>query len=127
MKRRKWKWILRCAVLSFFLIGSTLLIGCVRFVGDTWLIREAPVPVGWPEPTAIGKIKVKQYPSCRAAAVTAEGVEGSGQEPMFMTLFRHIKKNKIAMTAPVAMGYKPDEPRPEMASMSFMYKDPQMG
>ena len=125
-KPRKWKFVLRVATWCIVLGTCIFLVSCVRFSGGTWLIREAPVPADWPEPTGIGEVQVKRYPLYRAAVVTAGDVEGSGQEPMFRILFRHIKKNEIAMTAPVAMGYA-GEQDPEMASMEFMYRDPEMG
>ena len=56
-------------------------------------IVEAPMPAGFPEYTPVGQIEVKPYPTYRMAK--ADG--GSS----FWTLFSHIKKNKIAMTAPV--------------------------
>ena len=51
---------------------------------------------------------------------------------MFMTLFKHIKSNEIAMTAPVDMGYReqPDtqaSDEPVMISMAFLYRRPDQG
>jgi effector-binding domain-containing protein len=47
---------------------------------------------------------------------------------MFWPLFEHIKKNDIAMTAPVEMTYSKEagSRKDEPVAMSFMYADPEM-
>lgn len=84
-------------------------------------INEAPLPEGWPELTPVDEIQVKQYPVYRAAVID-DGTNGS-QNGMFRPLFNHIKRQDIAMTAPVEMTYDGDE----QSSMAFLYRTPGMG
>lgn len=78
-------------------------------------IKEAELPEGFPDYTPVGTIEVKQYPAMRKA--TAKGMD-------FWSLFRHIKSNNVAMTAPVEMRMSGDargpSDRPE--SMAFFYE-----
>ncbi len=81
---------------------------------------EAPLPKGFPEPTPLGEIRVKRYPSYRLAK--AEGGNS------FFTLFRHIKKNDIAMTAPVEVTYGTAKGKNlQKASMAFLYENQKQG
>ncbi|MFK7789176.1 MAG: heme-binding protein [Phycisphaeraceae bacterium] len=84
-------------------------------------INEAPLPEGWPELTPVDEIQVKQYPVYRAAVID-EGTDAS-QSGMFRPLFNHIKREDIAMTAPVEMTYNGDK----QSSMAFLYRNPEMG
>jgi hypothetical protein len=99
----------------------------VRVSNGTWYIRNAAVPEGWPELTPVGEVEVKPYPVYRAATVTETDLSGAGMQPMFMELFRHIKDNDIAMTAPVAMTYADGDAAPAMSSMAFLYRRPDQG
>ncbi len=83
---------------------------------------EAPLPKGWPKPGPFNKVAEKTYPDYRVA--TAKGGRGS-----FMTLFRHIKRNNIPMTAPVEMGMsKKNENGPmERTTMGFLYQNTKVG
>lgn len=105
-------------------------------------ISEAGLPRGYPAPGPIGKVIVKDYPPYRAAFARARDDQGENarQNAMFGTLFQHIKRNKIAMTAPVEMTYEPiageaiaptDAPRdtgaPKPVSMAFLYGEPEWG
>jgi len=45
------------------LLSAVLALGCVRISGGTWLVRSAPTPDSWPEPTPVGEVEVKDYPS----------------------------------------------------------------
>ena len=83
-------------------------------------ISEARQPASFPRPGKIGQIKLKSYPEYRAAVVRNATLPDS---QMFRRLFQHIKRNKIAMTAPVEMTF--DENGQE--SMSFLYADPSLG
>ncbi|QNN23069.1 hypothetical protein HED60_12575 [Planctomycetales bacterium ZRK34] len=91
------------------------------------MFHEARTPEGWPEPTPVGQVQVKEYPACRVAVVEADQARQGDQDSMFMTLFKHIKANDIKMTAPVQMTYAPDagseasedEARP--VAMAFLY------
>ncbi len=79
---------------------------------------EADLPEGFPAPTPVGEVEVKEYPVYRAA-VTENG------SAAFWRLFSHIKKNGVEMTAPVEMRYGSDGRRP--ASMAFLYEGPNQG
>lgn len=84
-------------------------------------LMEAELPRGYPVPGPLGEIRVKQYPAYRMA------VSKSGSSA-FWSLFSHIKRHDIAMTAPVEMSYgKADESKPSEQSMAFLYGDPDMG
>ncbi len=84
---------------------------------------EAPLPDGWPAPSLPGLIRIKSYPSVRAARVQ----ETTGDNRQFMTLFRHIQDRHIAMTAPVVMGYPAEAAQQQSEaqaaiSMAFLYR-----
>lgn len=85
-------------------------------------LMEAEMPQGFPPPTPVGEIEVKRYPAYRKAET--ESQRGSG----FWSLFQHIKRNEIAMTAPVEMSYRPGgDGAPSEHGMSFLYGDPTLG
>jgi hypothetical protein len=114
-------------ILGIALACALVITGCMHFSGGTWMMKEAPLPEGWPELTAIGEVQVKQYPVYRAATVEDVRVSG-GMDPMFMTLFRHIKANDIAMTTPVEMGYeRHGSDTSGMVSMAFIYRQSDWG
>ena len=109
------------------LIKPVLIVGLLAFSLFLWActqgprINEAPLPEGWPELTPVDEIQVKQYPVYRAAVISDE-TDGT-QNGMFRPLFNHIKREDIAMTAPVEMTYDGDK----QASMAFLYRNPDMG
>lgn len=109
-------------------IPVSLLAGCVRESGGVWHVREAALPVGWPELTPVGEIEIRSYPVYRAATVTAERLsvreDGRAMAPMFRELFGHIKERDIAMTAPVDMRYGEGT---TMTAMAFLYRRPDQG
>ncbi len=80
---------------------------------------EAPLPKGFPQPGPVGRVVVKSYPQYRAAR--------SKGGNSFWTLFRHIKKNDIAMTAPVEMTMDEKDGTMVQADMAFLYESPQQG
>lgn len=85
---------------------------------------EAPLPEGFPEPTQVGEIQVKKYPAYRFATTQMAGAESSA----FWTLFTHIKKKDIAMTAPVEMTYGVgDKDKLQAKAMAFLYRSPNQG
>ena len=89
------------------------------------MVSEAKLPQGFPAPGPVGEVIVKTYPAHRLArTTTAEG----GDNRMFMRLFGHIKRNEIAMTAPVTMDWsgEPAE-RGGPESMAFLYAEPDLG
>ncbi len=84
-------------------------------------LMEAELPRGYPAPGPLGEIRVKEYPAYRMAVS-----EGGGAA--FWSLFQHIQRNDIAMTAPVEMGYgDADAAKPAEQSMAFLYGEPEMG
>ena len=115
------------ACTGIMLLASGVLVGCVQRSGGTWMFKSAQTPENWPELTPIGKVAVREYPTYRAATVEDKDLEKSGMSPMFMELFRHIKNNDIAMTAPVDMSYDTTGEAPRMASMAFLYRSPDLG
>jgi len=85
-------------------------------------LLEASLPEDFPDPTPVGEIIVKRYPAYRMAEV------GMDEGRAFWTLFGHIKRNNIAMTAPVQMGYRAkEENAPKQDSMAFLYGKAELG
>jgi len=96
------------------------------------IVDEGPQPEGFPAITPVGEIRVKQYPAYRLARAKSTG------DNAFWTLFRHIQKNDIAMTAPVKMTYgtgatkaapegKAEAPAPRQVDMAFLYRNKEQG
>jgi hypothetical protein len=83
-------------------------------------IVEAEMPEGFPQHTPVGEVQVKRYPAYRKAQADVE----TGNA--FWKLFTHIKKNDVAMTAPVEMTYYGDRAAKERA-MSFLYGSSDLG
>lgn len=81
---------------------------------------EAELPVGFPGPTPAGEIEVKQYPVYRMARTDMSG-------GAFWQLFNHIKKNDIAMTAPVEMTWASTEDGMREVDMAFLYGNVDLG
>lgn len=106
--------------------GIKLLKGTIREgieILEFEYVKEAELPVGFPEPTPVGEIRVKSYPAYRMAAVK-QGMETFA----FWTLFGHIKKNEIAMTAPVEMTFGKEGKKSEgMQQMAFLYGSQEIG
>ncbi len=87
---------------------------------------EAPLPEGWPTPTPVGEIQLKEYPIYRMGQTGAGKSRGGGA---FWTLFQHIQSNDIAMTAPVEMTYDKAEGADSMREvrMAFLYASTDLG
>lgn len=86
-------------------------------------VDEAPLPEGWPKPGPYNVVVEKSYPAYRAAFT-----EGRGQSGSFWTLFAHIKRNDIPMTAPVEMVVEPQaEGGMSRNSMAFLYQNTDVG
>ena len=107
-------------------------------VKQPFMFREAKLPQGFPPPGPVGEVIVKDYPPYRLARFRA--VEASrlvSSDDMFMPLFNHIKRNDIAMTAPVEIEYAGSSAPADAAgtmdgqqhatSMAFMYAAPNLG
>ena len=86
------------------------------------MIHEASLPEGFPAPGPENQIVIKTYPKHRSAIRNA--TKGQGSNQLFRPLFNHIKKNDIAMTAPVEMTY---ESGSNPTAMAFMYASPTLG
>ena len=82
---------------------------------------EAPLPKDWPAPGPYNIVSEKSYPSYRLALT-------HGSSPFaFWTLFNHIKKKNIPMTAPVEMGMEQVESTLEKNNMAFLYQNTTVG
>ncbi|MEO1128482.1 MAG: heme-binding protein [Planctomycetota bacterium] len=119
---RRW---LSFAVMGVAGAAMLTVVGCVRTSGETWYFKSASLPEGWPTLTAVDVVEVKAYPTYRAASIDAQSA-GGGMNPMFMSLFKHISSNDIAMTAPVDMGYAGADDT-TMTSMAFLYRTTNIG
>jgi hypothetical protein len=84
---------------------------------------EAPVPAGFPAPTPVGVVEIKKLPVYRMAKVANSGMGGNN----FFTLFNHIKKNNIEMTAPVEMTMTEKNGKYTESSMAFLYQETSLG
>ena len=93
---------------------------------------SAPLPLGFPSPTAAGKIEIKHYPAYRSGTYTYNGQLSQAANVAFGPLYNHISSNNIPMTAPVETRYpivtiqegqsgKADEVG--QAEVSFLYRD----
>ena len=83
-------------------------------------IVEAKMPTGFPSYTRPGEVAIKNYPRYRKA----ETAVGAGST--FWTLFSHIKRNGVAMTAPVEMTFSESDQLKEK-SMAFLYGSTDIG
>ena len=86
-----------------FTVLGVVLVGALLF--GAYSAASAPLPEGFPAPTADGKIDIKQYPAYRSATVQVKGDLESASSRGFSPLFRHISGNDISMTAPVEAQY----------------------
>lgn len=82
-------------------------------------VDEAPLPRGWPQPGPYDQVSEKKYPAYRAAFTN-----GKGETSAFWTLFAHIKRKDIPMTAPVEMALDGDN---KQVSMAFLYQNDKVG
>lgn len=88
-------------------------------------VLEAELPLGFPAPTPVREIELKQYPAYRSVSANLGGLGGSGGA--FWKLFAHITTNDIAMTAPVEMSYQSKSGDLRESKMAFLYGDPEVG
>lgn len=86
-------------------------------------LSESALPKGWPAPGPYNQVTRKSYPAYRAAFTP-----GKSPNFGFWTLFKHIKRNNIPMTAPVEMKMT-EKPKSgmEMEQMGFLYQSPEVG
>lgn len=86
---------------------------------------EASLPAGFPAPTAVGDLELKEYPPYRLARTD---MRSRVQVTPFFQLFAHIKKHDIAMTAPVEIAYGDTRKGPSReSSMAFLYAHTELG
>ncbi len=85
-------------------------------------VSEAPLPAGWPQPGPYDKVAEKKYPGYRAAFTV-----GTGSTIPFFTLFAHIKRKGIPMTAPVELSMTPKDGTLKQSSMAFLYQNEKVG
>lgn len=109
------------------LLLGVLAIGAVTLLWGAYSAASAPLPEGFPPPTADGAIEVKQYPEYRAATVQTTGSLASASSQGFSPLYQHISRNDISMTAPVETRYPSatlDDQAPGQgeAAVSFLYR-----
>ena len=107
--------------------------------GDQWksdkYSTEAALPDGYNAPTPVDAIDIKTYPTVRRAEFSSTDMFASwamGQSRAFWTLFNHIKKRNIAMTAPVEFDFaNADATRKFLGktdwTMSFLYRSANLG
>ena len=88
---------------------------------------EADVPEGFPRFTPVHHIEVKTLPEYRMARASMPKTPQRGQNGAFWKLFSHIKRNDIAMTAPVQMDYTGNDDDAEVKSMAFLYGSMKIG
>ncbi len=109
-----------------FVVVGVFLIGALLF--GAYSAASAPLPEGFPSPTADGEIEIKQYPAYRSATVQVTGDLGSASSRGFSPLFRHISDNNISMTAPVEAQYPAATLQAHAATqgetaVSFLYRN----
>ena len=85
-------------------------------------VDEAPLPLGFPEPTPVGELRVQRYPAHRLARVPMEGGEDGRA---FWRLLRHIQRRDVSMTAPVETTLAEDGRGGR--AMAFLYGRPAQG
>ena len=107
--------------------AAKLMQDALREAGATLAFKpliEAPLPEGFPEPTPVGEIQIKKYPAYRLARTQMAGAESGA----FLALFMHIKKQDIAMTAPVEMTYgEAGKNKLQAEKMAFLYRSTKQG
>lgn len=93
---------------------------------------DAPLPEGFPGATTPGHIEVKTYPAYRSAVARGKELSANAGDLLFFSLFNHISRRGVAMTAPVINSYESEamvaDPRAlGDVSMEFLYERPDQG
>lgn len=86
----------------------------------------ASLPQGFPPPTPVGVIEVKQYPAYRGVTYLHQGDLTQATRQAFNPLFQHISSNNIAMTTPVEARYLQESESINQAEVSFLYSHPEI-
>ncbi len=91
--------------------------------GPPAYVSEAALPEGWPLPGPFDQVVTKSYPAYRAAYTPSHSPNNG-----FWTLFKHIKKSEIPMSAPVEMTMTVgNEGSMKMEQMGFLYLSRKVG
>lgn len=85
---------------------------------------EAPLPKGFPGPTAVHELEIKRYPRYRLAQTS---MQDGRQNGAFWRLFGHIQQNEIPMTSPVETTLVDQGGRLVETRMAFLYEGPEQG
>ena len=109
------------------LILGSIIVGLGALFLGAYSAASAPLPEGFPPPTADGDIEIKHYPEYRAATVQVIGDLADAPSQSFSILFNHISSNDISMTAPVETRYpiatfQEDSGSEGEAAVSFLYR-----
>jgi len=112
-----------------WLVAGLIVVGVGVLLFRAYGAASAPLPKGFPRPTAEGAIAIAQYPRYRAATVRVTGDLSSASSRAFSPLFRHISDNEISMTAPVETRYpaatlQDGATEEGDAAVSFLYSSP---
>ncbi|WP_199314039.1 heme-binding protein [Planktothrix sp. FACHB-1365] len=86
----------------------------------------ASLPDGFPQPTPVGVIEVKQYPAYRGVTYLHQGDLTQATRRAFNPLFQHISSNNISMTTPVEARYLQESESINQAEVSFLYSHPEI-
>lgn len=110
------------------LVLSVIVVAAGGLLFWAYSAASAPLPDGFPPPTADGEIEIKQYPEYRAATVSVTGNLAYASSRGFSPLFRHISSNDISMTAPVETRYptttlQSGAATEGEAAVSFLYRN----
>ncbi len=92
---------------------------------------DAPLPQGWPGATMPDRIEIKKYPAYRSAIARAKDATSKNSTVLFFSLFNHIQKRGVEMTAPVVMTYQANVAEQPGSrgdvSMEFLYRSTDQG
>ncbi|MGB3509105.1 MAG: heme-binding protein [Microcoleaceae cyanobacterium] len=83
----------------------------------------ASLPQGFPQPTEVNVIEIKEYPQYRGVTYSHKGDARQATRVAFDPLYQHISTNEIAMTTPVEARYVTEGKETEV---SFLYSQPEM-
>jgi len=109
------------SLIALLLLTSPALLADQPAKEEPAYVSEAPLPKGWPVPGPYDEVAEKAYPKYRAAVT--KGSSGLS----FWTLFSHIKKKDIPMTAPVEMKMEEKDGKMEKVNMAFLYQNTEVG
>ncbi|MES2477228.1 MAG: heme-binding protein [Verrucomicrobiota bacterium] len=112
---------MKSSLLSFVVL-LTACVGQENPAAAPAYVDEAPLPAGWPQPGPYNQVAEKSYPKYRAAFT-----DNRGESVAFWTLFLHIQRKEIPMTAPVQMPMTDADGKLSQAGMAFLYQNDDVG